>query len=102
MAFDNGSEFSRHAQLTSKLGMRTFFCKPHALWQKGGIENAIGRLFRDRQRKSDLAAISDEDLEDYIISLQYDAMTPKKYLGFQAPLETFLNRINQADVALET
>ncbi|MFD2579269.1 IS30 family transposase [Novosphingobium colocasiae] len=46
ITFDNGAEFYRHHQLTSQLGIHTYFCDPRAPWQKGGIENAIGRLRR--------------------------------------------------------
>ena len=28
------------------LGIETFFCDPHSPWQKGGVENAIGRIRR--------------------------------------------------------
>ena len=31
---------------STTLAIQTFFCDPHAPWQKGGIENAIGRLRR--------------------------------------------------------
>src|SRR5204863_6565149 len=54
ITFDNGTEFSYHYRL-HKLSMRTFFCDPHAPWQKGGIENAIGRMRRGLPRKTDLA-----------------------------------------------
>ena len=55
ITFDNGSEFALHRRLAHRYRMRTFFCEPHAPWQKGGIENAIGRLRRPLPRKSDLA-----------------------------------------------
>ena len=45
MTSDNGTEFARHSRL-SRLAVQTFFCDPHAPWQKGGIENAIGRMRR--------------------------------------------------------
>jgi IS30 family transposase len=44
LTFDNGTEFALHYRLTEQLGIDTFFCDPHAPWQKGGIENAIGRM----------------------------------------------------------
>ena len=43
LAFDKGSEFALHYRLQEKLGMQTYFCDPRAPWQKGGVENAIGR-----------------------------------------------------------
>src|SRR5206468_992451 len=61
ITFDNGTEFSYHYRL-HKLSMRTFFCDPHAPWQKGGIENAIGRMRRGLPRKTDLATLSNQRL----------------------------------------
>ena len=62
ITFDNGSEFALHYELTDALGIKTFFCDTHSPWQKGGIENAIGRLRRRLPRKSDLAAIPQHQL----------------------------------------
>jgi hypothetical protein len=41
---DNGGEFARHDDVTAKIGFRAYFCDPHSPWQRGGIENANGRL----------------------------------------------------------
>jgi IS30 family transposase len=57
ITFDNGTEFALHHELTDQLDMQTFFCDPHSPWQKGGVENAIGRIRRPLPRKSGLAAI---------------------------------------------
>src|SRR5215510_5702466 len=54
VTFDNGTEFARHQEL-HRLAIKTFFCDPYAPWQKGGIENAIGRMRRFIPRKTDLA-----------------------------------------------
>lgn len=62
LTFDNGTEFALHYRLRDLLGLSTFFCDPHAPWQKGGIENVIGRLRRSLPRKADLAVVSQEDL----------------------------------------
>src|SRR3546814_13916435 len=43
ITFDNGTEFTRHHRIERQLAIQAFFCDPHAPWQKGGIENAIGR-----------------------------------------------------------
>lgn len=56
VTFDNGTEFARHRALHS-LGIQTFFCDPYSPWQKGGIENAIGRMRRFIPRKTDLAIL---------------------------------------------
>ena len=50
ITFDNGTEFARHYRLHA-LGIQTFFCDTRSPWQKGGVENAIGRLRRPLPRK---------------------------------------------------
>jgi IS30 family transposase len=89
ITFDNGTEFARHFHL-HELGFDTFFCDPHAPWQKGGIENAIGRLRRTLPRKTDLATLSTERFATLLRA--YNA-TPRKCLDFQTPAEVFLNQL---------
>ena len=86
LSFDNGTEFAEHFRLTEQLGLPTFFCDPHAPWQKGGIENAIGRMRRILPRKSDLATIATDQLER-IVARYND--TPRKCLGFRTPNEVY-------------
>ena len=61
VTFDNGTEFARHYRLHD-LGVETFFCDTHSPWQKGGVENAIGRLRRGLPRKTDLDSVPRNDL----------------------------------------
>jgi IS30 family transposase len=89
LTFDNGTEFARHYRLHT-LGLQTYFCDPHAPWQKGGIENAIGRLRRTLPRKTDLATLSDKRFANLLAV--YNA-TPRKCLDFQTPAELFLAQL---------
>lgn len=88
ITFDNGTEFARHHTLHEPLGLRTFFCDPHAPWQKGGVENAIGRLRRRLPRKTDLATLDDRQLQALTHAYNH---TPRKCLGFKTPAEVFIN-----------
>lgn len=97
ITFDNGSEFVLHHELAARFHLKTFFCDPHAPWQKGGVENAIGRLRRPLPRKSDLATITQSHLD--AITRRYNA-TPRKCLDFQTPEEVF--RTLSTRVALQT
>ena len=54
ITFDNGTEFAQHLILVDQLGIQTFFCDPHSPWQKGTIENAIGRLRRFLPRNTNV------------------------------------------------
>jgi IS30 family transposase len=90
ITFDNGTEFAFHYRLADTLGMKTFFCDPHAPWQKGGIENAIGRMGKILPRKTDLATISTDKL--YTLVRNYNH-TPRKCLDFRSPAEVFLSSL---------
>ena len=85
ITFDNGTEFAYHQRL-HKLSMHTFFCDPHAPWQKGGIENAIGRMRRGLPRKTDLATLPEERLCSLVRSYNH---TPRKCLNYKTPAEVF-------------
>src|SRR5215475_3672413 len=89
VTFDNGTEFAYHYRL-HKLSMRTFFCDPHAPWQKGGIENAIGRMRRGLPRKTDLATLSDHRLLGLVRSYNH---TPRKCLDYKTPAEVFCHKL---------
>ena len=92
ITFDNGSEFSQHMQVRKRLHLKTWFCDTHSPWQKGGVENAIGRMRRRLPRKSDLAMVSQEDFDDMVLAYN---MTPRKCLGFLTPAEAFFNVFNR-------
>jgi transposase, IS30 family len=89
ITFDNGTEFARHQQLRA-IGIQTFFCDPHAPWQKGGIENAIGRMRRLLPRKTDLASIEPAHLLALIAI--YNS-TPRKCLDWRTPAEAFSEQL---------
>ena len=91
LTFDNGTEFAYHYMLHKPLNMKTFFCDPHAPWQKGGVENAIGRLRRDLPRKTDLDTLTSDDLLQ--IARRYNHV-PRKCLDYQTPAEVFSNLLH--------
>jgi IS30 family transposase len=99
ITFDNGTEFALHHQLRDGLGLATYFCDPHAPWQKGGVENAILRLRRPLPRKADLASISPRQLDRIIAN--YNA-TPRRCLGFRTPAEAFWDFCNPLHFNRET
>lgn len=85
VTFDNGTEFAGHLAL-HRLSTKTFFCDPHAPWQKGGIENAIGRMRRFFPRKTDLATLSNTRFRQCIAAYNN---TPRKCLDYSTPAESF-------------
>ena len=97
ITFDNGTEFFLHHELKARLAIQTYFCDTRAPWQKGGVENAIGRIRRALPRKSDLATLSHDTIEQLVD--RYNR-TPRKCLNFRTPGEVFADMINR--VALQT
>ena len=89
ITFDNGTEFARHRRLHG-IGLKTFFCDPYSPWQKGGIENAIGRMRRLLPRKSDLALLTPARLTACI---QAYNNTPRKCLDWLTPAEIFWAKV---------
>jgi IS30 family transposase len=87
---DNGTEFADHHTLRDAFGINAFFCNPHSPWQKGGIENANGRIRRFLPRKADLRHYSPRQIE--AIARRCNA-TPRKCLGFKTPAELFSNHL---------
>lgn len=85
VTFDNGSEFAQHHQL-SNLGIKTYFCDVKSPWQKGGVENAIGRLRAFLPRKTDLAELNNQDIEKVVAQYNH---TPRKCLGYKTPAQVF-------------
>ncbi len=83
---DNGTEFANHHKLRDALGINTYFCNPHSPWEKGGIENANGRVRRDLPRKTDLRQCSQRQID--AIARRHNN-TPRKCLGFKTPAELF-------------
>jgi IS30 family transposase len=86
LTFDNGTEFAEHHRLNRKPGLQTFFCDPHAPWQKGGVENAIGRMRRFLPRKTNLQDLSSHQLLSLAWAYNH---TPRQCLDFQTPAEVF-------------
>jgi IS30 family transposase len=85
VTFDNGTEFAKHYQLHD-LNIQTFFCDTYKSWQKGGVENAIGRMRRFLPRKTDLAKVPEER---FVQMVQEYNNTPRKCLDFRTPAELF-------------
>jgi IS30 family transposase len=89
ITFDNGTEFARHYEL-HHLDIQTFFCDPHSPWQKGGIENAIGRMRRQIPRKTDLATLTTRQLSGLLCAYNN---TPRKCLDWHSPAELFWQQV---------
>ena len=92
ITFDNDTAFAQHALLRAMRDMATWFCDAYASWQKGGVENANGRLRRWLPRHIDIDRLSDGDIQDIVMTAN---LTPRKCLGFQTPLQAILKELGK-------
>ena len=73
ITFDNDTAFAQHALLRTMRAMTTWFCDAYASWQKGGVENANGRLRRWLPRQIDIDKVSDQEIQDIVMTRQSHA-----------------------------
>jgi transposase, IS30 family len=62
------------------------FCDPHSPWQKGGVENANGRVRRFLPRHCEPEALARARLRRLADRLND---TPRRCLGYRTPREAF-------------
>jgi transposase, IS30 family len=84
LTLDNGTENASHQELTAHLGLRCYFARPYASWQRGTCENTNGLVRWYLPKGTDFSTISDEQLRRIETLLNN---RPRKCLGFKTPLE---------------
>lgn len=89
---DNGKENSNHGEVTETLNIAVYFCHAYHSWEKGTVENTIGRIRRYIPKGTSI----DEVPEEYITALE-DRLnnTPRKCLGFLTPYEKMVEVLSQ-------
>lgn len=81
---DNGKENSYHQQITQITGIDVFFCHAYHSWEKGTVENTIGRVRRYIPKGVSIDDLTDYQIKEVEIRLN---STPRKCLGYLTPYE---------------
>ena len=84
LTFDNGTENASHSEIAKELNVSTYFCNPYHSWEKGSVENRIGKIRFFLPKKTDFAKISEEELLRIQNILNH---RPLKCLNFMTPYE---------------
>lgn len=84
MTVDRGSENSRHDTVEQQTGVITYACNPYHSWEKGTVENTVGRIRRKIPKGTSVDPITQRQLS--AIEKWMNA-TPRKCLGFLTPKE---------------
>jgi len=84
ITWDNGLENRNHEELATSLDIKNYFCRPYHSWEKGTVENTIGRIRRFLPKGCDISEFSDTDLQKIEDWLNH---TPRKCLNYNTPYE---------------
>ena len=83
MTFNNGVEFTEHKRLAVH-GIKTYFCRPGAPWQKGTVENTNKMIRRFLPFKLQATSVT-QKVVDVVAEILNN--TPQEILGFRTPRE---------------
>jgi IS30 family transposase len=84
LTLDNGSENTKHQDITASIGTNCFFATPYASWERGTNENLNGLVRWYLPKGTDFRKISEKQIAR-IESLINNR--PRKCLGYKTPLE---------------
>ena len=84
LTLDNGTENAKHEILSAKLGIRCYFARPYASWERGTNENANGLIRWYLPKGTDFRKITSEQIARIENLLN---TRPRKCLGYKTPLE---------------
>jgi IS30 family transposase len=84
LTMDNGTENSRHGDITAAIGTRCYFARPYASWQRGTNEHMNGLVRWYFPKGTDFSKITDKQVAE-VESLINNR--PRKCLGYKTPLE---------------
>lgn len=93
LTWDQGKEMTEHARFTVDSGVQVYFCDPNSPWQRGTNENTNGLLRQYLRPRTDLAAISQEQLDAIAAELNG---RPRKTLGWISPAERYADLLQES------
>jgi len=92
MTYDNGREAAAHETVTAAIGMKFFFARTYASWQRGTNENKNGLVRFYLPRDTDLNCVTHGRIRRVENSING---RPMKLLRYQTPNEAFKIEMNK-------
>jgi transposase, IS30 family len=94
MTFDNGKEFSRHAEISEVLTISCYFANPYHSWERGLNEHTNGLLRQFFPKQTNFKIVEPEALAK-AVTLINDR--PRKSLDYKTPSEVFYAKKSDDD-----
>ena len=81
---DNGNEFTNHARIAEQLGIKYYFARPYASYERGSVENLNGLVRQYIPKGTDFSTV-----EAYTVKWIEQRLNnrPRKTLGYFTPIE---------------
>lgn len=92
---DNGVENTNHQRWSEKLGCPVYFTNPYHSWEKGTVENTIGRLRYFVPKRQTLSHLNRETLKAIERHMNN---TPRKCLEYKTPAEALQEELNKLQI----
>src|SRR5229473_1275088 len=93
LTWDQGSEMTRHAEISFATGLEIYFCDPAKPWQRGSNENTNGLLRQYFPKGTDLSVHSADHLE--FVSDEMN-QRPRKTLDWLEPSEVLAQLLSES------
>lgn len=94
MTFDNGKEFSGHAELSKELGILCYFANPYHSWERGLNEHTNGLLRQFFPKQTNFKIVKPETLKKAVMLIN---KRPRKSLDYKTPIEVFWSDKSDTD-----
>lgn len=89
---DNGSENAGHSVVSREFKAKYWFCHAYASWEKGTVENMIGRIRNYLPKGVSLNRITNRQIQWLENQLNN---TPRKCLNYLTPNEAMMKEVNK-------
>lgn len=88
---DRGKEFACYSKVEADLNVPVYFADAYSSWQRGSNENANGLLREFFPKKTDLARVSDKEVNEALCLINH---RPRKCLGWKTSFELFHEKLS--------